>query len=336
MKTVKRLVYIFLFLVICLVVSSGYFYYKLDTKINTDKELIIKIDKNSSVNHIVNTFNKYDLLKPGLLYKVFIKLYTELTNDKTHPGVYKFAPNNTNLDIIKAVFTGKQRYILRITYPEGITLMDFASITSRNLDTDSSDFIAYCNSTELLTKFNIQATSAEGYLMPDTYEFFYQTTNKEVIDKLVSQNRIVLNRIKQKANSKAQLSEHEIITLASIVEAESPVVKERPKVAGVYLNRLRIGMKLDADPTVQYAIGEKRRLKYSDLKINHPYNTYIHKGLPPGPINSPSESSILAVLNPEKHDYIFFVSKGDGSGEHFFAVNYTQHLNNRARFKRNR
>lgn len=320
----------------CLIVSSGYLYYQLNKKINTEAEIIIKIDKNSSVTHIVNTFNQSDLLKPGILYKIFIKLYTELTYDKTHPGVYKFSPENTNLDIIKAVFTGKQRYILRITYPEGITLKDFASITSRHLDTDSSEFISYCNSPELLTKFKIKAKSAEGYLMPDTYEFFYQTNNNDVVAKLITQNRIVLNRIKQKANSKTKLSEHEILTLASIVEAETPVIKERPKIAGVYLNRLRIGMKLDADPTIQYAIGEKRKLKYSDLKINNPYNTYLYKGLPPGPINSPSESSILAVMNPENHQYLFFVSKGDGSGEHYFAVNYPQHLNNKVKYKRNK
>lgn len=131
------------------------------------------------------------------------------------------------------------------------------------------------------------------------------------------------------------MSRHQVVTLASIVEAETPVLEERPRVAGVYINRLEKGMLLQADPTVQYALNKFSRLTYSDLNYDSPYNTYRYAGLPPSPINSPSKSSIDAVLNYEKHNFIYFVAKGDGSGLHNFARTYEEHLKNVSLYRKN-
>jgi UPF0755 protein len=255
---------------------------------------------------------------------------------RIHPGIYKFTADNTNIDIIKAVFSGKQRYVVKILYPEGIRLTDFASITAKYLDIDSADFVNFCNSPEVLKKYGIKANSAEGYLFPDTYNFYFNATVEQVCDKLLKQHNKVWNEIEKKYKTGPKLSKHEIMTLASIIEAETPVVSERPIVAGLYLNRLRIGMKLDADPTVQYALKGKKKLSYKDLKVPSPYNTYLHKGLPPGPICSPGRTAIEAVFNPVKSNYLYFVAKGDGSGEHYFTNSYNQHLTNRRQYKRNK
>ena len=313
---------------------SGYFFFKLNQKATSGEDLIVTLQKNDSVTLIVNTLNKEHLLEPGWMFKLYLKLYSTLLEEKVYPGTYKFSANNTNLDVVRAVFSGKQRFIVKITYPEGITLADFASITSRNLDIDSTEFITLCKDAEILKEYCIKSKTAEGYLMPETYNFFWKTPVRDVVIKLLDQFRKTWESIEDKSN-KSNFTQHQVLTLASIVEAESPVKQERPIIAGIYLNRLRIGMRLEADPTVQYALYGKKRLTYKDLEVNSPYNTYANKGLPPGPINSPSKSSIEAALNPTKNDYLYFVAVGDGSGRHNFAKNFAQHQINRSKYKNN-
>ncbi len=319
-----------------LFIAGGiYFTSKLHDVIGSEK--IVEMPKNASVSLVVDTFNDNDMLEPGWLFTVWLKIYTMIYDDlRIHPGLYKFTADNTNLDIIKAVFSGQQRYVVKILYPEGITLADFASITAKYLHIDSAEFVNYCNSPQTLKKYGINAKTAEGYLFPDTYNFYFDATVEQVCDRLFKQHNKVWNEISAKYKNKSELSKHEVITLASIIEAETPVVKERPIVAGLYLNRLRIGMKLDADPTVQYALKGKKKLLYKDLKVRSPYNTYLYKGLPPGPICSPGRTAIEAVFNPKRNNYLYFVAKGDGSGEHYFTKSYNQHLNNRKKYKRNR
>ncbi len=335
MQQKLKKIFIYLFLIFLIFISlSGYFFYKLNQKATSADEVIVTLQKNASVSLIVNTFNKEHLLEPGWMFKLYLKLYSSLLEEKVYPGTYKFSSENSNLDVVRSVFSGKQRFIVKITYPEGITLADFASITARNLDIDSAEFISLCKDAEILKEYGIKSKTAEGYLMPETYNFFWKTPVREVVIKLLDQFRITWESINDKSNLK-NMTQHEILTLASIVEAETPVKQERPIIAGVYLNRLRIGMKLEADPTVQYALKGKKRLTYKDLTVDNPYNTYEYKGLPPGPINSPSKSSIEAALKPTKNDFIFFVAVGDGSGRHNFAKNFTQHQINRSKYKKN-
>ena len=123
---------------------------------------------------------------------------------------------------------------------------------------------------------------------------------------------------------------------ASIVQAETGAIEEMPRIAGVYANRLTRGMRLEADPTVQYGLGIKRRLLYRDLDKPHAYNTYVHSGLPPGPINCPGREALVATLNPESHNYIFFVARGDGSGMHNFAITGAEHALNVKRYRATR
>jgi UPF0755 protein len=186
----------------------------------------------------------------------------------------------------------------------------------------------------LLKARNIKAKSLEGYLMPDTYEFFMESPPKIMIDRMLDNHYRFISKYKDEIK-KIGLNNHDITTLASIIEAETPVKDEKSIVSGLYHNRINLGWMLQADPTVQYAIGEKRRLLYDDLKINHPYNTYKIIGLPPGPINNPGKDAIYAAIFPEKHDFLYMVAVGDGSGKHNFGTNFSQHQQNIRIFKRN-
>jgi UPF0755 protein len=161
--------------------------------------------------------------------------------------------------------------------------------------------------------------------MPMTYRFYWQTNEDEILKVLVGEFKKVFNDTLQRRASAIGMSVNEILAMASIIEHETAVDSERPVIAGVYYNRLRKNMRLQADPTVQYLLQDQpHRLHYSDLARESAYNTYRHPGLPPGPINNPGRHSILAALNPAKHRYLFFVANGNGG--HTFTRTYNEHL----------
>lgn len=295
----------------------------------------VHIPKNTTVNKAIDILNSNGLLQPSWLYKLAAKYFTKYEKRTLYAGYYSFRPGSTNLEVLESIFSGKQLNIARVTLPEGIGFERMAAILSRKASINKDDFLYYCRSDSLLEAHGINAQHIEGYLMPNTYEFFRKQDAGAVITKLIeAQNHIWEAEFAARAKA-MELNRHEALTLASIIEAESPVPDERPTVSGVYHNRLRIGMLLQADPTVQYALGRKKRLLYRDLEVNSPYNTYKYPGLPPGPINNPSESSIRAALYPENHSYFYFVAVGDGSGRHNFARNLSGHNINRSIFKRN-
>lgn len=172
---------------------------------------------------------------------------------------------------------------------------------------------------------DIPVASLEGYLFPDTYYFTYGQSEEEIIRQMVSRFVDVVYPAVEGKIGRWGLGLHEIVTLASIVEREVMADSERPLVASVYLNRLKINMPLQADPTVRYVMTEDRsRVLYRDLEIDSPYNTYRNNGLPPGPIASPGLASIMAVLEPAETDYLFFVAKGDGT--HQFSRTFSEHV----------
>ncbi|MDQ3193634.1 MAG: endolytic transglycosylase MltG, partial [Bacteroidota bacterium] len=169
----------------------------------------------------------------------------------------------------------------------------------------------------------------EGFLFPDTYDVSPGIDEKNLLELMFNQFRkkVLDNENIQSDIEERQTTLLEALTLASIIEGETQLEKEKSVIAGVYLNRIKKGMRLEADPTVQYALpdGPKSRLLYEDLKIKSPYNTYLNKGLPPGPINNPDLSTIIAALNPDENKFLFFVATGEGG--HKFTENYEDHLN---------
>lgn len=209
----------------------------------------------------------------------------------------------------------------KVTFPEGLRLEEVAKILEKNGIIDEEMFLKAATNKELLSKSNIPFNSFEGFLFPDTYTFFEGSSAEEIIKRMVQRFFEVYR--KEFKSSKIPLDT--LVILASIVEEEAAVDEERPLIASVYLNRLKKGMLLEADVTVQYALGKhKERLTYNDLKINSPYNTYIHKGLPPGPICSPGKASLLAVVNAPTTPYLYFVARGDR--RHIFSKTLEEHL----------
>jgi UPF0755 protein len=241
-------------------------------------------------------------------------------------GKYLFVSGQSNFDILRDINYGKSRVIIPVTIVEGWPLDKIARRFEHDLGIDEKLFLSLCKDEKFIHDHGINAASLEGYLLPETYSFYWQPEEQEILARILNGfNQFYCDSLikRQEVLEKTQL---EILTLASIVEAESNVDEERPRVAGVYWNRLQKKMRLEADPTVQYALGEGRRLRFLDLGFDSPYNTYRRRGLPPGPINNPGKLSILATLYPEQHDYLFFVATGIGG--HRFAKNYSDHQKN--------
>ena len=186
------------------------------------------------------------------------------------------------------------------------------------------DFDAYFKSEEILTAYNINATSLEGYLHPETYYLYHDTSPEDIITILLNEFWKKFDKTLQDRANQLGFSVHEVVTLASIIEGEAMLDSERSTISSVYHNRLKINMKLQADPTIQYIIpGPPKTLSNRDLRIKSDYNTYQNYGLPPGPINNPGIASIKAALYPEDTNFLFFVAQGDGS--HAFTTNEKDH-----------
>lgn len=247
------------------------------------------------------------------------------------PGRYTIPPRMSNFMLMYYLHTHPQDEV-RVTLPEGIDLRKTARILSRKLDLDSAEFMMATADRKLLLKKGITAKNAEGYLLPGTYDFAWASTPEEAVGFLVGRFRHFYTDSLKQVTAQRGLNETALLTLASIVEAETPLDQEKNLVASVYLNRLKKNMRLQADPTVQYALGgAARRLYYKDLAAGSPYNTYRHNGLPPGPICNPGAASILAVLNPANSNFLYFVATGKGG--HYFAESLTEHNANIKKYK---
>lgn len=269
----------------------------------------------------------------GVVRSVDQLKFTAELFDKTQSlrvGKFTLKQGMSNDAALKALIEGPQTYI-KVTLPEGYDSRRYASIVESKLDIDSSRFVALVHDSSFIRELNVSAPSLEGYLYPETYQFTYGLQARQVIQTFVNYFfNMMSDSLIQEANQKG-MTLNEVLTLASIIEGEAMVDDEMPIISSVYHNRLEIGMRLQADPTIQYIVPDgPRRLLRSDLKIDSPYNTYMHAGLPPGPINNPAIRAIRAAIRPADSDYLYFVATGDGT--HSFSRTYDQHLNAKRRF----
>ncbi len=287
------------------------------------------VHRNMGVNAIVD-----ELYRNGTINRKWPALVTVTIIPRLHhikPGRYTIAPGMSNFMLMYYLHSHRQDEV-RVTLPEGLDLKRVARILSRNLDFDSTSFMAAASRPSLLMRRGIMAKNAEGYLLPGTYNFAWASTPEEAAGFLIGRFRHFYTDSLKSIAAKRGLNETGLLTLASIVEAETPLDREKNLVASVYLNRLKKNMRLQADPTVQYALGgEARRLYYKDLAADSPYNTYRHNGLPPGPIGNPGAASILAVLNPAESNFLYFVATGKGG--HNFAESLAEHNANIKKYK---
>lgn len=223
------------------------------------------------------------------------------------------------------------------TFPEGLIIPQVAAIARKSkLLSDPARFIQICEKQG--KQFgDVFPANLEGYLLPDTYEFPWDCNEQVVVERFTSEFKARVLPLWEKKKAKAPLKTlHETVVLASLVEREAQVDRERGLIAGVYVNRLKLGMKLECDATVQYARGEvKQFLTFDDLKIDSPYNTYLYPGLPPGPIANPGIKSLEAAMSPTPSKYLYYVRddvKGDGS--HRFGKTFAEHESNISRYQR--
>ena len=253
------------------------------------------------------------------------------------PGQYQLDSAWSATQVAAHLKSGAQKEA-RIVLTNARLLGDMAGKATRFIEVDSATLLAALLDSVWLDSIGYRPETVMAIAIPNTYNVYWDAPVNAIRDRLVKESERFWEQDdrRRKADSLG-LTPLEVYTLASIVESESQYAPERPTIAGVYLNRLRIGMPLGADPTVVFAVGDfsLRRVLFSHLEIDSPYNTYLYPGLPPGPIAMASISSIDAVLEPERHDYLFFVTKGDGSGSHAFARDMRGHSANIAQFQRN-
>lgn len=248
-------------------------------------------------------------------------------------GTYDF-PAGLSLPGVIEMVLGGRTLLASVTIPEGLRLEQQAGVAARQLGIDSAAFVALATDSLFADSVGIDAPTLEGYLFPETYLVDPEIDARGLVRLMVGEFQRTFDAEWRERAEELGRSVREIVTLASIVEEEARVTEERPVIAGVYWNRLGIGMKLEADPTVQYALGAHRqRVLYRDLEVDSPYNTYLYSGLPPGPIASPGRASLEATLFPDSVPWLFFFATGEG-GRHTFSRTFAEH--NRKRRELNR
>ncbi len=275
------------------------------------------------------------LQKKGLLrdYHLFL-LYGKLTSidRKVKSGVYMFQGSTSPFGVLKAITEG-QVYLQEVTIPEGYDLWQIGSLLEKKGILSKDEFLKKAHDRDLLKKLGIEGPSAEGYLFPDTYRFALKSSPEVVIKEMYQNLLSHINDNMTKRASALGFSLHEVLTLASLIEKEAKLPEERPLISAVFHNRLKRRMPLASDPTTVYGIKPlSEGVTKEDLKRNHPYNTYLHRGLPPGPICSPGLGSIMAALYPAKVNYLYFVAKGDGA--HYFSSSLREQLRAIKKFRK--
>jgi UPF0755 protein len=253
------------------------------------------------------------------------RLYASLRGHdrRIRAGTYVMSRSMSWPEVVSALTQGTG-LIHTVTIPEGYAIADIAPLLARTLGVEQDSVLAATRDSAMRERLDVPTPTLEGYLFPDTYSFPDGTTGRAAVGAMVKRFEQVWQPDWNARVEQLALSRHDIVTLASIVEKEAKLPAERPVIAAVYLNRLRIGMRLQADPTVQYALGRhSARLFYKDLRVDSPYNTYEHAGLPPGPIASPGRAALVASIEPAAVPYRYFVAHPDG--HHEFHVDYESH-----------
>lgn len=291
----------------------------------------IDIPLGSTLSQVVDTLYAKAIIPNRLNMKIIAYLYG--AEKKIRAGRYNIPNGLSYIKLMELLIEGARVSQILVTLPEGIWQSEVAQILSRNLKIDSAKVLELSKSKSFLNYLKLDVNNLEGYLLPESYFFYSNTNEEEILKKLkVEMDKFFTPKLEARMNE-LKMTKNQILTLASIIDGESNLESEFKTISGVYHNRLKKGMALQADPTVQYLIRDKRknRVLKKDLLINSKYNTYIHPGLPPGPINNPGKAAIMAALYPEKTSYMFFVANGEGG--HMFSKSLNEHEQNVSKYR---
>lgn len=294
------------------------------------KEIVV--EPGMTVSQVADTLRREGLLRNVYWFRLLAQY--RRVDTMLHVGRYRFETGMPAGEILEALATGEGG-TQKVTIPEGLTILEIARILREQVDIDSTRFVAMASDPAVAREMGIDAPTLEGYLFPETYSLYRHMRPGQVIREMTAMFRRVFNDEFKARAGQMGFSVHEIVTLASIVEEEAQLAEERPIIAGVFYNRLKRGYLLQADPTVKYGLGQPNMQLYEKhLSDPSPYNTYVHSGLPPGPICSPGAAAIHAALHPQDVPYLYFVARGDGS--HIFSRSNEEHNNAKLRVKRGR
>jgi len=324
MKKIILIVVSALVLTVAAIVTSVIVEVRRSAEPESTETVRLTVEKGASFSAVVRQLNDAHLLRRPWAIKAYAKLTR--VERRVHRGTYAFAASESPLEMLQKLIGGVTLQV-KVTVPEGFMIWEIAG-TFKPAGVDSSQLLAAFMDPGVRSEREIEAPSLEGYLFPDTYSVPFGVTPKEVVQMMLSRLDEVYTPSLIQRTAQIGMTPHEILTLASIIEAEARVGSERSIISAVYHNRIKKRMRLEADPTVADAMGGfKGRLLYADLEIKSPYNTYRNYGLPLGPICSPGEAAITAALNPDEGTTaLYFVARADGS--HIFSQTLKQHRAN--------
>lgn len=292
---------------------------------NVQQQTEFFIPTGSSYDDVLSILSENDVLKDSLtfVYTAQLKKY----GNTIYPGRYIAEKGMSNNDLVNMLRGGRQTPV-KVTFNNIRDIESLAGKIGRQIEADSLQILSYLQNPDTLKNYGFSERTVLAMFIPDTYEFYWNTTADEFFKRMHKEFQNFWTKERLQKAERLGLTPVKVATLASIVQAEQSVHNdEKATVAGLYINRLRRGMPLESDPTLIYAIGDFdiKRVLNKDKEIDSPYNTYKNLGLPPGPINMPEKSSLNAVLNYKKHDYIFMCAKEDFSGYHYFSKSLRQH-----------
>ncbi|HSO85639.1 MAG TPA: endolytic transglycosylase MltG [Draconibacterium sp.] len=326
--------FIIIFVAIAFIVAGirAYQLYQYIFRENVKTDFVLYIPNNVTFNQVIDSLTINDAL-------ISLKAFHWVSKKKEYPKSVKTGryhlKKGMNTNQIVNMLKGGLQTPLNVTFNNVRTKEELSGKVSKYLITDSLSILNLFSNESLIQKYGFTTETFRTMFIPDTYEFYWTTSAEEFADRMKSEYDNFWDSERRKKAEEINLSLPEVTTLASIVQAETAKNEEQKRIAGLYMNRLRLGQPLQADPTVKYAVGDfsLKRILNVHLEIDSPYNTYKFAGLPPGPINFPETTAIDAVLNYEKHNYLYMCAREDFSGYHNFAATFDQHSRNAAKYR---
>ena len=336
-RRIRRIIVIVfgLLIVIALVIGYRLFQTVMKPSVRTPegKSFSLYVPTGASYDQVLDSLKRHDLIGDmhGFEWLAQKKSYPE----HIHPGHYLLKNGMSNNQLIN-MLTGGLQTPVKVTFNNMRDVKMLAGRISQQIEADSLSIVSLLNNPDSLNTMGFNTKTIPALFLPNTYEFYWNTSAKKFVDKMHQEYDKFWNAERLEKAKAFGLTPIQVSTLASIVDKETNKTDEMARIAGVYLNRLRDGWLLQADPTLVFAVGdfELKRVLNIHKEVESPYNTYKYAGLPPGPICIPSLASINAVLNPEKHNYYYFCAKEDFSGYHNFAKTLSEHTRNAERYQR--
>lgn len=322
----------FILACVCLLGAAGLVYYYLFAPISEAQSTqYIYIDNNDNVDSVCAKIEEISNGHGITAFRTIVRHTSYAENIRT--GRYEITTSNGALSVFRKLKNGLQTPV-NLTIPSVRTIEKLAESVSKKMEFSKEELLEALSNDSICRKYGYNTQTIACMFIPETYSIYWNTSVEKFLDKMKKESQHFWN-FERKNEAKAMgLNEVQVITLASIVDEETANDTEKPMIAGMYYNRLKTDMPLQADPTVKFALGkfELKRIYHDMLQTDSPYNTYKYKGLPPGPIRIPSVAGIEAVLNHVHHDYLYMCAKEDFSGTHNFAKTYAEHKQNAAKY----